>query len=285
MLTLVFLVPRTLRGQLAPSIPAPLKTTRLADDFYIIEGTSDGSADVPNVSVYITGNGIALVDPWFEQDYARIMAAVHSISSQPVRYIFNTHYHSDHSGDNLHFQPVAAVVAHARSRQHMVERKMPGLPDITVNGPATFYLGGKEIRVFPMGTGHTDGDLAIYFPTVDAVCMGDMMAGTRGVTNPVVDYSGGGAILSWPYSLDSVLLLNPKIVIPGHGAITDRNGLLAHRNKVELIGSRLRQWTAERHAPDDIRSLLIKEFDFKPINLRSLDRLIAEATAANQGRE
>lgn len=260
----------------------PLKTTKLADDLYIIDGTSNGVADVPNVAIYVTDAGVVLVDPWFEKDYAQIMAAVKSITSQPVKYVINTHYHSDHTGDNVHFQPAATVIAHVNARKHMVEKKMPGLPDIMVSGPASFFVGGKEVRVFPMGTGHTDGDLAVYFPAIGAVCMGDMMAGTRGVTNPVVDYSGGGSIFPWPASLDNVLALNPKIVIPGHGPVTDRQGLLAHRNKVALVGIKLREWAESTRKNDEIRALLIKEFDFKPINLRALDKLIAEAKAANE---
>lgn len=102
------------------------------------------------------------------------------------------------------------------------------------------------------------------------------MAGTRGVTNPVVDYAGGGKLAAWPASLDRALAFDIDTAIPGHGAITDRSGLLAHREKVQAVADRLRQWDAEGKTRDQIQALLISEFDFKPINLRALDGLIAE---------
>ena len=68
------------------------------------------------------------------------------------------------------------------------------------------------------------------------------MAGTRGVTNPVVDYKNGGSLRDWPQTLDGVLKLDIDIVIPGHGEISTREGLVAHRNKIASIRDRSAVW-------------------------------------------
>ena len=263
---------------------APLQARQITPDYYVIEGTSNGQSDVPNLSIYVTGEGVVLVDPWFAKDYERIVAAVKKVTDQPIRYVINTHFHSDHTGSNGGFMTAGVhLVAQESTRRHMVEHSLPGPQDITFRDELHLYLGGKEVVVRALGRGHTDGDAAVYFPEGRIVCLGDMMAGTRGVTNPVVDYANGGQLAPWPASLDRALAFDPAVVIPGHGSLTDKAGLQAHRDKIAAVGARLKVLTAEGKSKEAIRSALISEFDFKPINLRALDGLIAEASGASKG--
>src|ERR1700730_3681386 len=75
--------------------PPTLTLHTVKDDLYEIEG--DGG----NVAVYLTSEGVILVDDKYEQDYDGIMAKVKSITNLPIKYILNTHYHADHSGGNV----------------------------------------------------------------------------------------------------------------------------------------------------------------------------------------
>jgi cyclase len=256
--------------------PAPLSVKQLKDDLYVIEGTSNGANDVGNVTIYITSEGVILVDDRFDQDYADVVAAVKKITALPVRYVINTHHHGDHTGSNARFLPAVEIIAHANARKHMIDGKMPGPPRIVFTSESDVFLGGEEVRVIYNGRGHTDGDVAVYFPAARAVALGDLLAGTRGVTNPVMDYASGGSIRAWPATLDGVLKLDIDIVIPGHGAVTSKEGLMAHRNKVAAILSRAQDLVRENRSKDEISKLLVAEFDYKPINLRSLDGMIAE---------
>src|SRR6202163_232362 len=79
--------------------PPPLTLNKVKDDLYEIEG--DGG----NVAVYLTSEGVILVDDKFEQDHEGIMEKEKSVSKQPVKYIITTHYHADHSGGNAKFLP------------------------------------------------------------------------------------------------------------------------------------------------------------------------------------
>jgi cyclase len=255
---------------------APLSVKQLKDDLYVIEGTSNGANDVGNVTIYVTSEGVILVDDRFEQDYADVVAAVKKITVLPVRYVINTHHHGDHTGSNARFLPAVEIIAHANARKHMIDGKMPGPPRIVFTSESDVFLGGKEVRVIYNGRGHTDGDVAVYFPAARAVALGDLLAGTRGVTNPVMDYASGGSIRAWPATLDGVLKLDIDIVIPGHGAVTTKDGLVAHRNKVAAILSRAEDLVRANRSKDEISKLLVAEFDYKPINLRSLDGMIAE---------
>jgi cyclase len=254
----------------------PVAIQQLKDDLYVIEGTSNGSGDAGNVTIYVTDEGVILVDDRFDRDYRDILAKVKTVTAQPLKYIVNTHHHGDHTGGNASFLVSTEIVAHANARKHMVDSKMPGPPRLVFTKEASVFLGGKEVRAIYTGRGHTDGDIAVYFPARRTVSLGDLMAGTRGVTNPVVDYSSGGSLDAWPSTLDEVLRLDVDTVIPGHGAVTTKEGLRAHRDKVAAVRDRVRSLVSGHKSKDEISQAMIGEFDFKPINMRGLDGMMSE---------
>ena len=260
--------------QSAPT--SPLSYKQLKDDLWLIEGTSNGSGDAGNIAVLVTSEGVVLVDDRFEQDYSEVLAVVRKITPQPVKYVVNTHHHGDHTGGNAQMTVNAQILIQANARKHMIDGKMPGAPSLTFTQEASLFLGGKEVRAIYTGRGHTDGDVAVYIPHDRAVHLGDLMAGTNGVTNPVMDYANGASLKAWPATLDGAIQLDPEIVIPGHGAVTDKAGLLAHRHKIAQILQRATALVRQNKPKDEIGKTMVAEFDFKPINLRSLDGLIAE---------
>ncbi len=105
-----------------PGKPPDLTLNKIKDDLYEIEG--DGG----NVAVYVTNEGVILVDDKFEQDFENIMAKVKSVTSQPVKYVVTTHHHSDHSGGNVKFLPLAEIISTANARANIVGHKQPGAP-------------------------------------------------------------------------------------------------------------------------------------------------------------
>jgi cyclase len=260
--------------QTTPSQPLTYKQVK--DDLWVIEGTSNGSSDAGNIAVLVTSEGVILVDDRFEQDYSEVTAAVRKITPQPIRYVVNTHHHGDHTGGNAKMLGGAELIIQENARKHMVEGKMPGVPRISFSKEASVFLGGKEVRAIYYGRGHTDGDVAVYIPHDRAVHLGDLMAGTRGVTNPVMDYTNGGSLKAWPATLDGALQLDLDTVIPGHGAVTDKAGLIAHRTRIAAVLKKATSLVHEKKPTDEIGKAMIAAFDFKPINLRALDNMVAE---------
>ena len=94
--------------------PPKLSTSKVKDDLYMIEG--DGG----NVAVYVTNEGVILVDDKFDQDHDAIVAKVKSVTDQPVKYILSTHYHADHSGGNAKFLSTAEIISTANARANIV---------------------------------------------------------------------------------------------------------------------------------------------------------------------
>ena len=80
------------------------RLNKLTEDLYEIEG--DGG----NVAVYVTNEGAIVVDDKFEYDYDDIMAKIKSVTTQPVKYVLNTHHHGDHTGSNAKMMPFAEVI-------------------------------------------------------------------------------------------------------------------------------------------------------------------------------
>src|SRR5579859_5948332 len=97
-----------------------LTLNKVKDDLYEIEG--DGG----NVAVYITDEGVILIDDKFDRDHQNIVDSVKSVTSQPIKYVINTHYHQDHSGGNAQFLPTAEILSTAMARTNIVEHKQQG---------------------------------------------------------------------------------------------------------------------------------------------------------------
>jgi hypothetical protein len=72
------------------------------------------------------------------------------------------------------------------------------------------------------------------------------------------------------------LKLDIDTVIPGHGEIRTRDGLMAHRNKIASIRDEISGLVHEGKSKDEIGQLLVSKFDFKPINMGGLDGMMAE---------
>jgi len=236
--------------------PPQLTLNKVKDDLYEIEG--DGG----NVAVYITNEGVILVDDKFDQDHDMIMEKIKSVTNQPVKYVMSTHYHADHSGGNAKFLPTAEIISTANARTNILEHKQSNAPPDVAPARVVFtqetavFLGGKEARARHYGRGHTNGDAIIYFPTLRTIHTGDLMAGT----SPLIDYPGGGSVVEWTKTLDAAMKLDFDTVIPGHGKVTNKAGLLAYRDNVEKLRNRVSGLVREGKSQDEVGKVVMAEY-------------------------
>ncbi len=236
--------------------PPQLTLNKVKEDLYEIEG--DGG----NVAVYVTSEGVILVDDKYEQDYDNIVAKVKSITNQPIKYILTTHHHADHSGGNTRFSSTAEIISTANARANIVAKKQPNAPPNMVPARIVFtqetavFLGGKEVRARAFGRGHTNGDAIVYFPALRTIHTGDLMSGST----PLIDYPGGGSVVEWIKTLDEAMKLDFDTVIPGHGRVTDRTGLLAYRNNIDKLRTRATGLIREGKTQEEVGKVMTAEF-------------------------
>jgi glyoxylase-like metal-dependent hydrolase (beta-lactamase superfamily II) len=242
----------------------PLTTTRVRDNLYLIAGEGG------NVAMLVTSEGVVLVDDMFYRNHDDMLAAIRAVSSQPLRYVINTHQHDDHAGGDALMLPIAEVIAHKNVRANLVAHRTPyfedtpgtpiGLPRITFSDETSVFLGGKEVRAYWFGRGHTSGDAIIYFPDLKVIHTGDLFlmtgaarAGARTFppgSNLFVDSSQGGSLMDWTKTLDGALALDVDAVIPGHGPLATKNDVRAFRNGVAAM---------QMHLLDLVRSGISRE--------------------------
>jgi cyclase len=236
-----------------------LTTVKVKDHLFSIEGEGG------NVGVLVTSEGVILVDDKYDQDHDALVTQIKSLTSQPVRYILTTHHHSDHSGGNAQLQSAAEIISTVNARTNIVERKQPNVP---IPAPArlaftqemSVFLGGEEVRAQYFGRGHTNGDAVIYFPALKTIHTGDLMA----LPSPLIDYAGGGSVIEWTKTLDDVMTLDFDTVIPGHGHITNRAGLLAYRNNLEKLRNRVSGLIRQGRSQEDVAKVLTDEYNWAP---------------------
>src|SRR5580658_1435761 len=139
---------------------------------------------------------------------------------------------------------------------NIINGKQPGAPRVTFSDEADVFLGGKEVRARYFGRGHTNGDAIIYFPALKTIHTGDLMAGKT----PLIDYTGGGSLKAWTATLDGALQLDFDTVIPGHGPVTTKAGLLEYRNNVEKLRNRAGGLIHEGKSQEEVGKVMAAEF-------------------------
>jgi cyclase len=245
--------------------PPQLTINKVKEDLYNIEG--DGG----NVAVYVTSEGVILVDDKYEQDFEGIVSAVKTVTNQPVKYVLSTHHHADHSGGNARFLPAAEIISTANARRNIVEHKQPNAPAGMAGARVVFteetavFLGGKEARARYFGRGHTNGDAMVYFPALRTIHTGDLMAGNT----PLIDYAGGGSLVEWTRTLDEAMKLDFDTVIPGHGPVTNRAGLLTYRTNVEKLRNRATSMIRDGKGQDEVGKAMAAEFGWGPTSMQA----------------
>jgi glyoxylase-like metal-dependent hydrolase (beta-lactamase superfamily II) len=250
--------------------PQPLEIVRVKENLHVIYGSGG------NVAVLTTPAGVVLVDDKFDRNVPEILARVKQVTDQPVRYIFNTHHHGDHSGGNAQLGKTAQLISQQNARNRMAAADETSAPTLSFSDQQTLYLGGSEIRAVHLGRSHTDGDAVIYFPQLGVIHTGDMFVRQA----PFIDYASGGSALEWDETLNEVLQLEFDTVIPGHGQVATREDLAQWKADFETFRSRVSRLVDQGKSEEEIKAAIdvsdLEGWSVEGLLSRSLPGLIAE---------
>jgi glyoxylase-like metal-dependent hydrolase (beta-lactamase superfamily II) len=201
-----------------------VKTVKITDQIYMLQGRGG------NVGVSAGTDGILIVDDDYAQVAPKIAEALKSLGSDKPRFIFNTHWHGDHTQGNNFFGKDSVIVAHTNVRRRLAtealfrgEKFVPypkfALPSITFDQSTRVHFNDEEILAVHYPNGHTDGDSVIFFTKANVVHMGDHFFANR---FPFVDMESGGSVLGLTKNIADVINRVPADVkiIPGHGNLS-----------------------------------------------------------------
>ncbi len=259
--------------------PRPAATEKVKDNLYMVRGEGG------NVAVYITGDGLILVDDMYDRNYAAVMEQVRKLSDQPVRYVLNTHHHDDHAGANASMPASVELISHRNARSQMLRIKQPGQPRLTFADEMNVHLGGKEVRAFHFARGHTDGDVIVYFPEVKTIHTGDIFLNNSSPTRPAqpyMDYAAGGSATEWTKVIDEASKLDFDTIIPGHGPVSGRAELAKFRSDVVYLRDRIGTLARRGESKEAISKVLLEEFKWPAggLAIGQVDAFIAELREA-----
>jgi len=281
----------TMRAQAPAAAPAPqdvqVTATKLAGNVYAVDGQG-GRAEA-----LVGPDGVLLVDSQFPAVTEKIMVELRKISDGRVRLLINTHVHGDHTGGNENFGKMGAVImarpalrarllnpAPGANGQPTPPTPAAGLPLVTYDQPMTLRVNGEEVRILPLPPSHTDGDTAVKFVTADVLATGDVF---RSVGYPNIDRALGGTLRGLLESMQ-IFLDNTgpnSKVSPGHGAVTNRAAIVAHRDMIVTVRDRVAKAMMEGKTVEQIvASKPTADLDMQTGNaMASADRFVQQLFA------
>jgi glyoxylase-like metal-dependent hydrolase (beta-lactamase superfamily II) len=242
----------------------------LADNLFLITGAG------ANVVARTGADGVLLVDGGLAEHAAGLAKTVAALpGAKPVRTLFNTHWHPEQTGSNLPLRRAGAtIIAHENTRLWMTtditrpweNRTIPpapkeALPTKTFYDKDSITLDGERIEYGYLLQAHTDGDLYVYFPKANVLCIGDVISGDGW---PFIDWWTGGWINGVVSGLDTLLkVANADTrIVAGQGPVMTRADLETEFKMFTAISQRLRTMLFGGKNIDDVLAAQpTKEFD------------------------
>jgi len=111
----------------------------------------------------------------------------------------------------------------------------PLLPTRTFEGSLDLTVGLKNLQLIQVGPAHTAGDCIVYLPQDRIVFAGDILfiGGT-----PIM---WAGPVANWIKACDLILGMEAETIVPGHGPITNKEGVKAVKGYWEYLLTEVRK--------------------------------------------
>jgi glyoxylase-like metal-dependent hydrolase (beta-lactamase superfamily II) len=238
--------------------PQPQMIQMIKPGFYVVTGAGG------NTGVRVTKDGLIVTDTknLGDQFYNDLMTQIKTVSTLPVKYVFITHHHQDHSGNIGKFEDAGAkVIAYEGLKKNLATyappQGKPSDPNTTYNSKSTkVKLGGATVVAYHFGNAHTSGDSIVYYPDIKVVQTGDVVVGVV----PNCDYPFGGSVAEWPHVLDEILKLDFDVLVPGHSGPNSvtmtKADLQEYRKKWGMVNTRLTELVKKGTPKDQIMAQL-----------------------------
>lgn len=189
-----------------------------------------------NTGFIVTKTGVVVVDSGPSYQVAqKIHAAIRKVTKQPVKYVINTGGQDHRWLGNGYFKAQGAEII--ASTAAIADMKVRGagqiegmkdalkerfanteltLPTRSFEQELVLQLGEREIHLLHYQPAHTPGDSVVWLPKERIAFTGDLVYVDRMLG--VLPFSNANG---WLVSLEAMAKLQPRLIIPGHGAVCD----------------------------------------------------------------
>lgn len=239
-----------------------IKIDSLSPDVYMLTGQGG------NIGIYVGEEYVLMIDDQFDRLNKKIKLAILQISDKPIRFLFNTHMHGDHTGGNAAFNTEGTtIVAHNNVRERVRtnnQKKLEEqeisldffnrmLPEITFSEDITFHEGEETIMAFHVHEAHTDGDAMVYFANNNVLHMGDTYFSGR---YPYIDLNSGGSVKGLIAAQKRALMLinDGTTIIPGHGRPSNRAELRRYVEMLEILKTNVEKAIASGKTLEEVQT-------------------------------
>lgn len=220
----------------------------------------DGGWGYSNAGLIVGDDASLLVDTLFDLDLtaAMLAAMADTTVTAPIGTVVNTHANGDHCYGNqlVADREIIASRATAAEMHHVPPSMMaqlnaapgdvgelfrsffgdfrfdgiePTPPTRTFEGRLEIEVGGRAVELIEVGPAHTDGDTIVVVPDARTVYTGDILF-IGGA--PIV---WAGPLENWIAACDLMLGMDVEVVVPGHGPVTDKSGVVEVRDYLATV--------------------------------------------------
>lgn len=230
----------------------------------------DGSWGLSNAGLISDGEASLLVDTLYDLPLTqRMLDAMRDATpaARQIDTVVNTHANGDHCFGNQLVSDARIITSTATAQEwnevppavmaamlagadqmgaagaflkrsfgaYEFEGLEPTPPTETFDGRLDLKVGDLDVTLLEVGPAHTRGDVIVHVPSTRTILTGDILfiEGT-----PIM---WEGPVANWIDACEKIVALEPEVVVPGHGPLTDTRGALAVRDYLVYVRDETRK--------------------------------------------
>jgi glyoxylase-like metal-dependent hydrolase (beta-lactamase superfamily II) len=244
------------------AVTVPMEAVQLGPHSYFVQGmpgaaSNENQGFMSNAGFVVTRDGVVVFDALASPPLAeKLLGLIRGITQQPIRRVIVSHYHADHFYGLQVFKALGAEIWAHRAAEgatrsedaalRLAQRQEALFPwvddtmqlleaDRFLEGDTDFEMGGLHFALRHVGPAHSSEDMAMLVREDGVLYAGDLVFRDR------VPFVGDADSRAWIAALDKLIALDPRVLVPGHGAPsrTPRDDLVFTREYLEFLRARM----------------------------------------------
>jgi glyoxylase-like metal-dependent hydrolase (beta-lactamase superfamily II) len=256
---------------------AEVEVLQVRSDLYMLV------AEGVNVTVQTGKDGVLVVNTGLAAEADKVLQAIRSVSSGPIRFVINTGFHKEATAGNAalvkaggpkseaerygNFASKIASGATVIAQQNVDIRlatQTPSLPPEAIPTSSfserkSIYFNGEPIELLSAPAAASDADSIVFFRKSDVISAGDLLDTTR---YPLIDSAAGGSLQGVIDGLTHIIqiavpernAMGGTLVIPARGWICNQIDVVQYRNMLTIIRDRVRDLAKKHLTLDQVKA-------------------------------